>query len=130
MVAVPGEVNQLGIIGLTGATYTGHTISPWDKCCFRFCNSGNIPRKMLDCGMIVPRFPFIDVGWYQLRGFNDVDNNLDVLKKHYAMGVYGTLKFEFVTHTITLQDFEDIVDAIVSKKGTNNFADLSKEYQS
>jgi hypothetical protein len=84
MVAVPGEVNQLGIIGLTGATYTGHTISPWDKCCFRFCNSGNIPRKMLDCGMIVPRFPFIDVGWYQLRGFNDVDNNVDVLKKHYA----------------------------------------------
>ena len=36
MVAVPEE-NELGIIGLSGATYTGHTISPWNKSCFRFC---------------------------------------------------------------------------------------------
>ena len=91
------------------------------RCC-------TVPRMMAECGIIVPCYEFIDVGWYQIRGFSDVDKNLDILKRHCAMGVYGTLRFEYVTHTITLQDFEDIVDAIVSKKGTLNFADLT-EYE-
>jgi hypothetical protein len=101
IVAVPEEL-QFGVIGLTGAAYISHTITPWNKCCFCFCNTGDIPRKKLDCRMIVPCFEFVSEGWYQIRGFNDVDKNIEVLKKHCAMGVYGT---------ITMKDYEEIVDA-------------------
>ena len=91
IVAVPEEEPQIGVIGLTGAAYIAHPITPWNKCCFRFCNTGDIARKKLDCGIIVPCFEFVSEGWYQIRGFNDVDKNIEVLKKYYAMGVYGTI---------------------------------------
>ena len=45
--------------------------------------------------MVVPTFHSITEAFYQMRVFNDVDNNLTDLKKHYALGVYGKLKFLF-----------------------------------
>ena len=61
-----------------------------------------------------------------MRVFNDVDNNLTVLKKHYALGVYGKLKFQFKPHYMSMEKYETIVDAIVPKKGTMGFADLAQ----
>jgi hypothetical protein len=125
-VAVPGEPDALGTIGLTGNTYPAHDITNFTKCNFKFCNSASIPRKKEDCGMVVPTFHFITVGWYQTRVFNDVDNNLTVLKKHYALGVYGKLNFQFKPHYVSMEEYETIVGEIVSKKGTMDFADLAE----
>ena len=38
-----------------------------------------------------------------LSVFKDVDNNLTVLKKHYALGVYGKLKFHFKPHYVSME---------------------------
>jgi hypothetical protein len=76
--------------------------------------------------MVVPTFHSISEGWYQMRVFNDIDNNLTVLKKHYALGVYGKLKFQFKPHYMSMEKYETIVGAIVSKKGTMVFADLAQ----
>jgi hypothetical protein len=125
-VTVPGEPDALGAIGLTGNTYAAHGITNFTKCNFKFCNSTSIPRKKEESGMVVTTFHFITEGWYQMRVFNDVDNNLTVLKKHYALGVYGKLKFHFKPHYVSMEEYETIVDAIVSKKGTMDFADLAE----
>jgi hypothetical protein len=82
--------------------------------------------KKQDCGMVVPTFLFITEGSYQMRVFNDVDNNLTVLKKHYSLGVYGKLKFQFKPQYVSMAEYETIFDAIVSKKGTMDFADLNE----
>ena len=64
-----------------------------------------------------------------MRVFNDVDNNHTVLKKDYALGVYGKLKFQFKPHYVGMEEYETIVDAIVSKKWTMDFADLTEYAQ-
>jgi hypothetical protein len=61
-----------------------------------------------------------------MRVFNDVDNNLTAIKKHYAFGVHGNLKFQFKPHYVGMEEHESIVDAIVSKKCTMDFADLTE----
>jgi hypothetical protein len=76
--------------------------------------------------MVVPTFHSITEGWYQMHVFNDVDNNLTVLKKHYALGVYGKLKFQFKPHYVSMEEYETIVGAIVSNKCTMNFTDLAE----
>ena len=76
--------------------------------------------------MVVPTFHSITEGWYQTRVFNDVENNLTVLKKHYALSVYGKLKFQFKPHDVSMEEYETIVDAIASNKGTMEFSDLTE----
>jgi hypothetical protein len=68
----------------------------------------------------------ITEGWYQISIFNVANSNRTVLKKHYALGVYGKLKFQFKPHYVSMEEYETIVDAIVSKKRTMYFTDLTE----
>jgi hypothetical protein len=79
-VTVPGEPDALGAVVLAGNTYSAHDIINLTKKNSKFCNSASIPRKKEDCCMVVATFHFITEGWYQMRVFNEVDNNLAVLK--------------------------------------------------
>ena len=122
-VTVPGEPDALGKIVLTRNPYSAHDITNFTKCNFKLCNSASIPRKKEDCGMVDATFHFITEGWYQMRVFNDVDSNLAALKEDYAPGVYGKLKFQYKPHYVSMGEYETIVDATVSMKGTMDFAD-------
>jgi len=113
-----------GMIIMSGDTHPVHEAIGLQNLKFTFRRDSELPRMKQE-GLILARYPFVLPGWYQIRGFNDVDKNMASLRNLIESNCFGSLKFEFKKVTVDMPTFEIIVDAIMAKKGLLPFFDAA-----
>ena len=60
------------------------------------------------------------------RGFCDIDNNKEMLEEDTGRPYFGSTKFTYHTHHFTMDEFKNIVDAVMNKIGRMDHADPTR----
>ena len=114
----------LALHWLTGKTY------PWreffSSVRFNYNYLHDMPREETDEGKIVPKYPVLKQGYYMFRGFCDIDNNKEMLEEDIGRSYFGSTKFTYHTHHFTMDEFKNIVDAVMNKKARMDHVDLTR----